>query len=169
MSEVTAVIMAGLGTRWSNGAIHVLRDKMREAGHKVEEGSYSEYVEFADLLRNDPAKHKLIIGHSLGANMTCQVARLAGVPIAAIFAFDLADNAAAMAGVYRMTPVPQNVKLAVAYISQVPGLGGGSFTAENPDKTEVDNIPVPQGHGSVEDEIERHMEVLAFADRLKSI
>lgn len=163
---VLVCIMAGLGTRHSNGIIINLKARLEQIpGVRVLAGSYSEYEDFAEELKTSPERHKIIIGHSLGGSVAPQVARLAGVPITAIFGFDPADNLAANSSIYGMTTVPSNVQVARAGYIEGGALGGGKYVADS-SRTFVENFKIEPGHLDVDDEIERHLEIEDYTDRL---
>lgn len=168
MSKALVCIMAGLGTRYSDGIGVRLRNELETIPNvEVLTGSYSEGVEFAAVIRATPRDTDVIlVGHSLGGSYAPEVARRAERPVAAMFGFDPAENWAANAGRYRLTPVPANVQLARAGIAEVTGLGGGRYTAENPDKTAIENIVVPgTNHLNVDDVLRERLLIGVFVRR----
>jgi predicted alpha/beta hydrolase len=166
MSTVLVAIMAGLGTRHSNGIIIGLKGKLeRIPGVTVLAGSYAEYEDFADALKNSTADHRVIIGHSLGGSVAPLVARMAKREITAVFGFDPADNFSANVSQYRLSAVPGNVRFAWAGYVEGGGLGGGQYVSANP-STKIENWKVPEGHLDVDDAIARHIMIDEFVKRL---
>lgn len=168
MSKVLVCIMAGLGTRYSDGIGVKLKNELEQIPRvDVLSGSYSEGEEYIDIIRATPLETDIIIvGHSLGGSYAPEVARRTLRPIAAIFGFDPADNWAANVGRYKLTRVPANVHLARAGIAEITGLGGGRYEAENPDKTVIENIIVKgTNHLTVDDVLRERLTIGVFVRR----
>lgn len=166
MSAVSTYILAGLGYRHSEGITDDLSTRLKALGARVLVGSHSEWRDMLeDIKRRPKAEEIVLIGHSLGGSVLPQMARLAARPIAALYGFDPASNVAANISEYGLTTVPQNVKLAKAIYIPGGGLGGGQYVAESP-ATTIKNVAAPQGHLTVDNDIEPHLAISETHERL---
>lgn len=162
-------IQSGLLHLPSNGIIFTLAGKLAELEDvSVRPGTFGDYKTIAaeaKAISVDAAVFQ--IGHSLGASVAGQWARLAARRIDGIFGFDPASNPFADATEYRNTPIPKNVRFAKAYISTIPGLGGGPYTAESKD-TAIENEHVAISHSRIDEWVEPHIEVVEFVRRYRA-
>lgn len=169
MSKVLVPIMAGLGTSASNGIIYDLAGVLaRISGVETLVGSYSDYARFAEEVRKRSLVERVVqLGHSLGASVAPEFARLARRRIDAIFGFDPAENPSADHTIYGLTKVPTNVGIAKAIYIPGGALGGGVYEAEDPNKTHIENWAIPDGsHLTIEEMIEEHLEIEEYVRRL---
>jgi hypothetical protein len=171
-TKVKCYVLSGLGHAPSNGIIYNLAAELVQIdGVEVEVGSHTQWERFADDARSlEESVSILALTHSLGASVAPAMARRIGKPVEAIFGWDPADNLAANMSQYRLTPVPENVALAVAIYIPGGGLGGGIYMREGgtPDDPGhgIKNIAVEDSHTKIEEAIEDHLIVVDTARRL---
>lgn len=168
--KVKVYVLSGLGHEPSDGIIYGLARKLAMlAGVEVWVGSHANWEWVVQDARSLPDDVQiLLLGHSLGASILPELARRIGKPVEAIYGWDPADNLAANFSEYRLTPVPDNVALAVAIYKPGGALGGGTYSPEpDNENTVIKNKAVDEdSHVDIEEAVEDHLRVVDVAERL---
>lgn len=167
MEYARVYLLGGLGGEtFSRAIIYDLAQQVALIdGVEVRPGLYSDFPRFAEEANALPP-HVVpgIVGHSLGGSSAPEMARRIRRPVAAIFGFDAADNPAANVSQYKLTPVPENVRVARSVFVPGGALGGGGYYPTIAGQaTIIENKPVPgASHTGITRAVTEHFLITEF-------